>query len=99
MGFKTILVLSGIADEEELIKYGYGPNLVVEAVDKIEFPLTWWDSGRTYPKRAWSSVSYVFPWALSVDQNGQFAVHPFQLSHWTLKMAYQTNYHLKRFLN
>lgn len=42
MGFKTILVLSGIADEEELIKYGYRPDLVVGSVNEVEFPLKWW---------------------------------------------------------
>lgn len=42
MGFKTILVLSGIADENELIKYGYRSNLVVSSVNEIEFPLEWW---------------------------------------------------------
>jgi len=42
MGFKTILVLSGIADREQLTKYGYRPDLVVDSVDQIEFPLNWW---------------------------------------------------------
>jgi NagD protein len=42
MGFKTILVLSGIADNKELVKYGYRPHLVVDAVNKIKFPLPWW---------------------------------------------------------
>jgi NagD protein len=42
MGFKTILVLSGIADQQNLIRYAYKPNLVVSSVDKIEFPLKWW---------------------------------------------------------
>jgi NagD protein len=42
MGFKTILVLSGIADKNELIKYGYRPHLVVDSVDEIGFPLKWW---------------------------------------------------------
>jgi NagD protein len=42
MGFKTILVLSGIADEDQLIKYGYRPNLVVRSVSEIAFPLKWW---------------------------------------------------------
>jgi NagD protein len=46
MGFKTILVLSGIADEKELIKYGYRPHLVVDSVDEIEFPLPWWNKKR-----------------------------------------------------
>ncbi len=42
MGFKSILVLSGIADEEQLINYGYRPNLVVRSVTDIKFPLKWW---------------------------------------------------------
>jgi len=42
MGFKTILVLSGIADKEKLNTYAYKPNLVVDSVDKIKFPLQWW---------------------------------------------------------
>jgi NagD protein len=42
MGFKSILVLSGIADEEQLTHYGYRPNLVVRSVNEIEFPLKWW---------------------------------------------------------
>jgi NagD protein len=42
MGFKTILVLSGIANEEQLIQYGYRPDLVVRSVNEIEFPLKWW---------------------------------------------------------
>jgi NagD protein len=46
MGFKTILVLSGIADKAQLIKYGYRPHMVVDAVDKIEFPLAWWPKKR-----------------------------------------------------
>ncbi|QXV63783.1 HAD-IIA family hydrolase [Mucilaginibacter sp. 21P] len=42
MGFKTILVLSGIADREQVDRYAYKPNLVVESADQIEFPLKWW---------------------------------------------------------
>jgi NagD protein len=42
MGFKTILVLSGLAEEESLAAYAYKPNLVVDSVDEIEFPLKWW---------------------------------------------------------
>lgn len=42
MGFKTILVLSGIANESELVAYGYRPNLVVKSVNDITFPLKWW---------------------------------------------------------
>ncbi|MBL4676781.1 MAG: HAD-IIA family hydrolase [Mucilaginibacter sp.] len=42
MGFKTILVLSGIADENQLVQYGYRPDLVVSCVNDINFPLKWW---------------------------------------------------------
>jgi NagD protein len=42
MGFKTILVLSGITDQDKLNEYGYRPGLIVESVDRIEFPLKWW---------------------------------------------------------
>jgi NagD protein len=42
MGFKTILVLSGIADKQNLTQYAYKPNLVVNSVDEIVFPLKWW---------------------------------------------------------
>jgi len=42
MGFKTILVLSGIADKGKLNRYGYKPNLVVGSVNEIKFPLKWW---------------------------------------------------------
>jgi NagD protein len=43
MGFKTILVLSGIANEEQLMHYGYRPTLVVRTVNEIKFPLKWWE--------------------------------------------------------
>jgi NagD protein len=42
MGFKTILVLSGIAEKEQLVKYGYRPDLVVGSVNGIKLPLPWW---------------------------------------------------------
>ena len=42
MGFKTILVLSGIADKDNVRNYAFKADLVVESVDKIEFPLKWW---------------------------------------------------------
>ena len=42
MGFKTILVLSGIAEEQHLQAYGFKPTLVVDSVDQIRFPLKWW---------------------------------------------------------
>jgi NagD protein len=42
MGYKTILVLSGISTKDQLGRYAYKPDLVVGSVDKIEFPLKWW---------------------------------------------------------
>ncbi len=42
MGFKTILVLSGIADKENLAEYAFKPSMVADSVDQIEFPLKWW---------------------------------------------------------
>ena len=42
MGYKTILVLSGIADKDKMHHYGYSPSLVVDSVDEIRFPLDWW---------------------------------------------------------
>lgn len=42
MGYKTILVLSGISDKDTLSHYAFKPDLVVSSVDKIKFPLKWW---------------------------------------------------------
>ena len=42
MGFKAILVLSGIADKKEVNRYGYKPSLVVKSAGQIKFPLEWW---------------------------------------------------------
>ncbi len=44
MGFKTILVLSGMANKEDLNTYAFKPSLIVESVDQIKFPLDWWKS-------------------------------------------------------
>lgn len=44
MGYKTILVLSGIANKEDQSHYAFKPDLIVSSVDKIEFPLKWWDA-------------------------------------------------------
>jgi NagD protein len=44
MGYKTILVLSGISDKDTLNHYAFKPDLVVGSVDKIKFPLKWWQS-------------------------------------------------------
>lgn len=42
MGYKTILVLSGITKKEQLIRFAYKPDLVVESVNEIKLPLPWW---------------------------------------------------------
>jgi NagD protein len=42
MGYKTILVLSGITKKEELQKYAFKPDLVVNSVHDIKLPLPWW---------------------------------------------------------
>ncbi|CAN5409020.1 HAD-IIA family hydrolase [soil metagenome] len=43
MGYKTILVLSGIASQGQLGRYAFKPDLVVSSVDQIKFPLKWWE--------------------------------------------------------
>lgn len=42
MGYKTILVLSGITRREELTKYAFKPDMVVASVNDISLPLHWW---------------------------------------------------------
>ncbi|MGZ3776851.1 MAG: HAD-IIA family hydrolase [Mucilaginibacter sp.] len=42
MGYKTILVLSGIAKKEELGNYAFKPDMIAGSVDEIGFPLKWW---------------------------------------------------------
>ena len=42
MGYKTILVLSGITKQEHLIRFAFKPDMVVESVNEIKFPLPWW---------------------------------------------------------
>ncbi len=43
MGYKTILVLSGITRKEHLTRYAYKPDLVVDSVNDIQLPLPWWN--------------------------------------------------------
>jgi NagD protein len=43
MGYKTILVLSGISREEDLGHYAFKPDMIVGSVDEIQFPLKWWE--------------------------------------------------------
>ncbi len=42
MGYKTILVLSGMTKREDLPRYAFKPDLVVESAGDITFPLAWW---------------------------------------------------------
>lgn len=42
MGYKTILVLSGITKEEELSRYAFKPDMIVDSVNEIKLPLPWW---------------------------------------------------------
>lgn len=50
MGYKTILVLSGVATREDLIKFAFKPDLIVNSVSEIEFPLNWWAGGKESQK-------------------------------------------------
>ena len=42
MGYKTILVLSGMTKREHFSRFAFKPDMVVESVDNIKFPLPWW---------------------------------------------------------
>jgi NagD protein len=42
MGYKTILVMSGVSKKEDLNNYAFRPDLVVDSVADIELPLKWW---------------------------------------------------------
>ena len=42
MGYKTILVLSGITKKENLGRFAFKPDLVVDSVNDIKLPLVWW---------------------------------------------------------
>jgi NagD protein len=42
MGYRTILVLSGITDREDLKRFAFKPDLVVDSVTDIRLPLEWW---------------------------------------------------------
>ena len=42
MGYKTILVLSGMAKREELGWFAFKPDMIVDSAADIKFPLPWW---------------------------------------------------------
>jgi len=44
MGYKTVLVLSGIAKKEHLTNYAFKPDLIVSSIEQIELPMKWWET-------------------------------------------------------
>jgi NagD protein len=42
MGYKTILVLSGVTKREDLQRFAFKPDVIVDSVNSIQLPLTWW---------------------------------------------------------
>lgn len=42
MGYKTILLLSGVSKKEDLKKYAYKPDMIVQNLNEIQLPLPWW---------------------------------------------------------
>jgi NagD protein len=42
MGYKAILVLSGVSVKEDLRDYPFRPDLIVERVGDLTLPLAWW---------------------------------------------------------
>ncbi len=42
MGYKTVLVLTGMTRREDLPRFAFKPDLVAESAGEIEFPLPWW---------------------------------------------------------
>jgi NagD protein len=42
MGYKTILVLSGVSRTEELNNYAFKPDMIVDSIEDIVLPLPWW---------------------------------------------------------
>lgn len=43
MGYKTILVMSGITKSEDFKKYAFKPDLIVNSVNDVTLPLSWWN--------------------------------------------------------
>lgn len=44
MGYKTILVLSGVARKEDLRNYAFKPDLIANSINEIQLPLKWWNN-------------------------------------------------------
>ena len=43
MGYKTILVLSGVSRKEDVSHFAFKPDLIIPSVKELELPLPWWD--------------------------------------------------------
>ncbi|EMR04668.1 HAD-IIA family hydrolase [Cesiribacter andamanensis] len=43
VGYKTILVLSGVSKREDLQKYAFKPDLIVNSINELRLPLKWWE--------------------------------------------------------
>jgi NagD protein len=50
VGYKTILVLSGVCRREDLSKYAFKPDLIVNSVNDIKLPLAWWNAAEAGAK-------------------------------------------------
>jgi NagD protein len=42
MGYKTILVLSGVTKKEDVDRFAFKPDRIVGSVSDIKLPLEWW---------------------------------------------------------
>jgi NagD protein len=47
MGYKSILVLSGVSKKDELSKYAFKPDMVINSVSELQIPLPWWQAPQT----------------------------------------------------
>ncbi len=43
VGYKTVLTLTGMTKREQLASYPFKPDLVIDSIADLEFPLPWWD--------------------------------------------------------
>jgi NagD protein len=44
MGYKTILVLSGVSRKEDVHHFAFKPDLIIPSVKELELPLPWWSN-------------------------------------------------------
>lgn len=43
VGYKTILVLTGVSKRDDLPQYAFKPDLIVNSIQDIKLPLQWWE--------------------------------------------------------